>query len=372
MKAWIYAPGEPGSLRLDDIPVPAITADQVLVRIRGASVCGTDEQMFRGQVAGVEPGIVPGHELFGEVVEMGREVNAILSQRGLWEVKKGALVAAESHYHVPGCGDDEGIIGIWGPRDASGRRLLPLSGAYAEYTAVPAECLYPLPEVLVDGFYPSLLEAAGNDALIGRYLKDKGAKSVAIVGCGPHGLYAQIFARHFGVEKIAAFEVDPVRIEFAQKLGIADAVWNSRDAELDAKVMEFTHGAGFDAVVDIAGKYKSVLEMCKKYTRDGGHLVLFGLYGDPAITLAGRKPDDIIFSRQEFTHSENGKKLRVTGITGRTHAIWTYLIEALARDAAFRRQVMSPATHLGALDNLGPDTIKRDPKVLKRAYAPFK
>ncbi len=372
MKAWIYTPTAPGSLQLEDIPIPKIGKDQVLVKIRGASVCGTDEQMFRGQVAGVESGIVPGHELFGEILEIGPEVNGILRRRGLAEVKKGTLVAAESHYHVAGCGDDEGIIGIWGPRDASGKRLRPLNGAYAEYVAVPGECLYPLPDILVDGFYPSLLEAAGNDALIGKYLQDQRARNVAIVGCGPHGLYAQVFARHFGAEKIAAFEVDPIRIEFAENLGVADVIFNSRDAELDAKVMDFTSGKGFDAVIDIAGKYQAVLDMCVKYTRDGGNLVLFGLYGDPGITLAGRKPDDIIFSREEFQYAENGKKMSVTGITGRSHFIWTYLIAALAKDGTFRRQVMSPATHLGTLDKLGPDTVKRDPKVLKRAYAPFK
>lgn len=371
MKAWIYSPTAPGSLSLEELPIPKPAKDQVLVKIRGASVCGTDEQMFRGQVAGVESGIVPGHELFGEILEVGPEVNAILRARGLAEVRPGAMTAAESHYHVPGCGDDEGIIGIWGPKGPDGKRLRPLNGAYAEYAAVPGECLYPLPPELLSDFYPSLLEAAGNDALIGRYLRDKDCRSVAIVGCGPHGLYAQIFARHFGAERIAAFEVDPIRIEFAEKLGVADVVYNSTDPDLDEKVMKLTGGTGFDAVIDIAGKYRAVLDMCVRYTRDGGNLVLFGLYGDPEIRLADRLPDDIIFSRQEFDYRADGKRMVVTGITGRSHAIWTYLIEALARDGEFRRQVMSPVTHLGPLDNLGRDTLQRDPKVLKRAYAPF-
>ena len=370
MKAWVYDRSQPASLALRDVPDPRPDADQVVVRLRGTSVCGTDEQMFHGQVAGVEEGIVPGHEIFGEILEIGSKVKDVMARRGMEPVAVGMPTAAESHYHVPGC-EDEGIIGIWGPMSPAGKRLRPLNGGYAEYVAVPAECLYPLPPVLVEDFWPSLLEAAGNDALIGQYLGREKAKNVGIVGCGPHGLYAQIFARHFGAERIVAFEIDPVRTEFAKKLGMVDAVLDSRDPELDAKVAEMTGGQGFDAVVDIAGKYQAVLDMCVKYTRDGGNLVLFGLYGDPKILLDGQKPDDIIFARREFGMKVDGKSMKVTGITGRSHEIWTYLIEALAKDKEFRAAVQSPLTNLGPLENLGPDTVKRDPNVLKRGYSPF-
>jgi threonine 3-dehydrogenase len=371
MKAWIYTKkGEFNTLTLQDVPKPVCEADQVVLKIMGASVCGTDEQMFLGRVAGVEEGIIAGHEFFGEIVEIGPEANAVLAKRGMDPVSVGTITASESHYHV-GDLEDEGIIGLWGPLDNNGKRLRPLNGAYAEFIAVPADCIYPITKELTEDFWPSLIEAAGNDALIGQYLGLQGAKTVGIVGCGPHGIYAQAFARHFGAEKIAAFEVDPYRLQFCRDLGTADTVFDSNDETLDEQVREFTSGKYFDAVVDIAGKFQAVLDMCIKYTRDDGILALFGLYGDPNIKIAGRKPDEIIFARDEFKLNVDGKNLNVVGITGRSDEIWKLLIDAVSKDKRLRDIIASPVKAMGPLNGLGKDTLNRDPKVFKRAYTAF-
>jgi len=372
MKAWVYSTKkcEYGFINLKDVPEPENKDDQVIIKVKGVSICGTDESLLKGEFSEIHDGIIPGHEFWGEVVQIGALTNDILRKRGLQEVKKGSLIASESHYNIEGF-REEGVIGLWGPEISKGKYLTPINGAYAEYCAVPAECIYPISEELISEFLPSLIEAAGNDALIAQFLIENNVRNVGIVGCGPHGLYAQIFMKHFGINKIAAFETDSHRVDFARNLQVSDKVFNSNDQNLDEKIYDFTEGKGFDAVVDLAGKYRDVLNMCIKYTKDRGILVLFGLYEAPDILLDGKKPNDIIFGREKFEFQVDSKKILVVGITGRTPEIWKYLINTLENDKKLKKLLMVPVTRMGPLNNLGPDTIKKDPKILKRAYAPF-
>ena len=168
MKAWVYRKDSVDDrglhLFLEDIPKPKPSAGQVLVQVKKVSVCGTDESLFKGDLKRVPDGIVPGHEFYGEIVELGSGVNGL---------KVGQKIAGESHYHVPGT-DDQGIIGLWGPEIRKGESLPALNGAYAEYLTIPAECAYPVPDEYVgDHFWPSLFEAIGNDYFLIKHQQRK-------------------------------------------------------------------------------------------------------------------------------------------------------------------------------------------------------
>lgn len=364
MKAWVYqkeATPEGPHIALAEVPMPRPMPGELLVKIRCVSVCGTDEDLFRGKFPHVQEGIVPGHELFGEIVDVGSNV------RGY---KLGQRVVAESHYIMPGY-PEEGIIGLWGP-SVNGEYLRPLNGGYAEYATIPTYCAHVVPNVLSEpAFFPSLLEGVGNDCLVAKYLFDNSLLgTVGIVGCGYHGLMTQLFAKNFGVKKLAAFEIDPGRLERAKTFG-ADAVFNSASETLKEDVAAFTAGAGFDAIIDIAGGSRKVLDQCLAMVKDGGTLVLFGLYGDPTVTLNGYKINDIIFHMREFTVEHGGKTIHVRGITGR-EGIWPYLIDTVATSPEIQRKIMSLVTVKGTLEQLGADTASLDPKkTIKRAYLPF-
>lgn len=364
MKAWVYqkdATPEGPHIALSEIPMPRPMPGELLVKIRCVSVCGTDEDLFRGKFPHVQDGIVPGHELFGEIVDVGSNV------RGF---KLGQRVVAESHYIMPGY-PEEGIIGLWGP-SIHGEYLRPLNGGYAEYTTIPTYCAHIVPNVLGEpDFFPSLLEGVGNDCLVAKYLFDNSLLgTVGIVGCGYHGLMTQLFAKNFGVRKLAAFEIDPARLERAKNFG-ADAVFHSRSETLAAEVAAFTEGKGFDTIIDIAGGSRKVLDQCLGLVSDGGTLVLFGLYGDPSVTLAGYAINDIIFHMRELTVEHEGKTIHVRGITGR-EGIWPYLIDTVATSPDIQRKIMSLVTVKGTLERLGEDTAALDTKkTIKRAYLPF-
>jgi glycine C-acetyltransferase len=363
MRAWAYqkaATAEGHHLVLKEVPMPRPMPGELLVKIRCVSVCGTDEDLFRGKFGHVQEGVIPGHELFGEIVDVGSNV------RGF---KLGQRVVAESHYVMPGY-PEEGIIGLWGP-SVNGEYLRPLNGGYAEYVTIPTYCAHLVPQVLSEpAFFPSLLEGVGNDCLVAKVLFDNNLLgSVAVIGCGYHGLMTQLFAKNFGVKKLGAFEIDPARLERARRFG-ADAVFNSASPTLKQEVEAFT-GEGFDAVVDIAGGSRKVLDQCLSLVKDGGTLVLFGLYGDQSITLNGYTINDIIFRMREFSMEHEGKRIHVRGITGR-EGIWPYLIDTVATSPEIQQKIMSLVTVKGTLEQLGADTATLDPKkTIKRAYLPF-
>jgi glycine C-acetyltransferase len=364
MRAWTYqreAQADGGHLQLSEVPVPRPMPGELLVKVRCVSVCGTDEDLFRAKFPQVQDGTIPGHEVYGEIVDVGPNV------RGF---KLGQRVVAESHYTLPGY-PEEGILGLWGP-SVNGEYLRPLNGGYAEYLTIPTYCAHLVPRVLSEPeFFPSLLEGVGNDCLVAKHLFDNSLlDTVAVIGCGYHGLMTQLFAKNFGVRKLAAFEIDVSRMERAKSFG-ADAVFNSASPTLSDEVAGFTDGKGFEAVVDIAGGSRKVFEQCLSLVKDGGTLVLFGLYGDPSITIEGYTLNDIIFRMREVSFTHEGKRIHVKGITGR-EGIWPYLIDTVATSREIQKKIMSLVTVMGTLEKLGEDTLQLDPaKTLKRAYLPF-
>jgi threonine dehydrogenase-like Zn-dependent dehydrogenase len=369
MKAWVYEKKgkDPEGVYIYDreVPVPKPPKGFVLLKVLGASVCGTDEHLFRGEHPEVADGIIPGHEYYAEVVELGA---------GAAGVKLGDRIAGESHYVVEGHRGD-GVIGYMGPRNAKGQRIPALCGAYAEYLAVPDYCCNVLPDgPLHAEFWPSLLEGMGNDYYIAHWLKETGRLrgTIAIIGAGPHGLCTQLFLRELADEpvKIAGLEVSAYRRGFSRGFAEADLTVSSLDPAVGEIVADFTGGKGFDVVIDSAGVRREVLDFALDHTRDGGTTVLFALYDDPAITIDGRKPNDVIFDKTEMLITHKGKRIVVKGITGR-EGIWQSLIRSVHESASIRRKVMSIATVKGSLERLRDDTIHAHPEVMKRAYRPF-
>jgi len=365
MKAWVYRKEKTDSkgfhLFQETAPDPHPEPSQVLLQVEKVSVCGTDESLFRGDLRRVPDGVIPGHEFYGKIVEIGSQV------RGL---QIGQHVAGESHYHVPNI-SDQGIIGLWGPEVRKGESLPPINGAYAQYLCIPAECAHPVPAQSVsDGFWPSLFEAIGNDYFLIKHAAKANPANLGVVGCGPHGLFAQIFARHFGFNHIAAFEVDAFRAQFAAELGAAHRVFDPRK-DLAEHVLEFTNGKWFDATIDMVGKQGQGFETCCETTRDGGTIYLFGLFSGDRFAIDGIQGNDIIFKMKTLFHDYKGKKLKIEGITGR-EGIWDELIDTVCTRKDLQEHLMKPVHVMGTLDQLVEDTHSLKSNVMKRAYYPFK
>jgi threonine dehydrogenase-like Zn-dependent dehydrogenase len=366
MKAWIYDRSrDDGSgvyIFPETVPVPEVGPHEILIEVMGVSVCGTDEALFRGQVKDILDGIIPGHELFGKVLEVGPLVSRVQEEHS---------VCAESHYLLPEH-EGEGIIGLWGPR-SDGEPVPPINGGYTEYVVIPETCARIIPQRLVEsGFWPSLLEGVGNDYKIAKYCQDFHLlKRVCIIGSGTHGLFTQLFVKHFGADELVVLEKDAYRRGFARGCGFADAVLDPADSLLTEKLMELTAGEMFDCVIDITHGTVEVLNLCFALVRDAGYLVLFGLYDDPGISIDGLHPNDIIFHNQRLRTRQADKNITIQGITGR-EGVWQILIQEVTNNPSIQEQILKPVSLMGPMDNLGDDTRRADREILKRVYAPFR
>jgi threonine dehydrogenase-like Zn-dependent dehydrogenase len=366
MRAWVYKKDKTDRQGVhifeEEVADPSPAPGQVLLRVDKVSVCGTDESLFKGELKKVPDGIIPGHEFYGEIVELGRDVK---------NLSVGQRIAGESHYSYSGS-KDQGIIGLWGPEMKKGEPAPPVHGAYAEYMAIPAECAHPVPgEFISDGFWPSLFEAIGNDYfLIKKATELAKPEQLGIFGCGPHGLFAQVFAKHRNIPRIAAFEIDPFRQKFASSLAIADQIFDP-SVNMEQNVLDFTDGRLFDLTIDMVGKQGQGFEACCKTTKDQGVILLFGLFSGDKFYINGLSGNEIIFQMKQIPFSYNGKTFTVAGITGR-EGIWQELIQMVCGEKKLQEQLMKPVHVMGTLDQLGEDTSHPKSGVLKRAYHAFK
>ncbi len=279
-------------LKLKDVPVPKIGPNDALVRVR---VCGAGLTVV---IMIATPGRIksypriPGHEIAGEVVEVGSEVRT---------VKVGSRVT--NHFYLT-CGNCRYC--------RSGRETLcenfrgnvgnGCDGGYAEYVALPERNLVPIPDGVTD------LEAAvASDAIATPYhachaeAQISPGDDVLIIGAGGGvGIHMVQMARLCGGRVIAA-EVGEEKMELARTMG-ADEVIDSRRGELVKQVKALTNGRGVDAAIDIVGNSKT-LQASLESLAPAGRMVIIGskpasVYGeDPTFKV---NPQEFMRQAQEI------------------------------------------------------------------------
>ena len=295
MRALRKTQRAPGA-ELVDLAIPVPREDEVLVRVHAASICGTDLHIYDwNEWAGKRIPTVPitfGHEVAGEVVAVGEEVHHLLA---------GSFVAAETHIacgHCPTCQTGRAHI-------CENLRILGVDtdGAFAEYVVLPAQNAW----IVGEGIHPdvaSVMEPFGNavHAAFGTGGgEDIATNSVAVLGCGPIGLFAVAIARSLGAWKVIAVEPNPYRLEMARQMG-ADVLLDPGATDPVVAVHELTKGSGAEVVLEMSGNARAIDQGTRMLAR-GGRMSLLGL-PDDTVTLD--LADQVIF-----------KEARLQGITGR-------------------------------------------------------
>ncbi len=252
----------PLDLRYEAAPVPEISDDEILVRVRACLTCGTDQKAFlRGHPKIRIPGPL-GHEFSGEVAEIGRFVR---------NVHVGDRVAC---VHTAPCGNCF-FCGKGQPNLCDTLTDRMAYGAYAQYIRIPAHvhrqnCL-PLPENL--SFEAAALTEPLSCCVYGMKQVDVlEGETVLILGDGPVGLMLTCLARQRTGQKIAVVGKNPDRLQAAQTLG-ADAVFLSSAADSDLRSAFAPHGP--DVVIECVGKIET-WKRALALTRPGGRILLFG------------------------------------------------------------------------------------------------
>ncbi len=304
MLAVVKAEPAPGA-DVREVKVPGIGLTDVLVKVKVASVCGTDLHIYNWNSWAqnrIHPPLIPGHEFCGNVVAVGGEVTT---------VKEGDFVSAEMHVNCGKCYQcrtGEGhicqnvkIIGV----DAD--------GAFAEYVKIPESNIWKLdPAILPE--YASILDPLGN-AVHTVLAGEIAAKSVAITGCGPIGLFAIAVARAVGASTVFAIEVNDYRRRIARQMK-ADYVLDPATQDVKRIVYDITGGLGADVVLEMAG-HPDAIRTAFDIVRRGGRISLLGLTSKP---ISLNFSEDIIF-----------KGITIQGINGRRMYQTWYQMQALLK-----------------------------------------
>ena len=261
---------EPG-LALEEVAVPVPRDDEVLVEVEAASVCGTDLHIFRWD-AWAQHRIVPpltlGHEFAGTVVDVGRTVR---------HVAAGDYVSAESHVTCGGCFhcrtgrahmcEHTQILGV--DRD----------GAFAKYVAVPESVIWHNDRRKLPPEIATLQEPFGN-AVFALSHEDVAGKTVAILGCGPVGLFSIGIARASGAGRVLASDRTPFRLGLAEQMGVHAAL-DVRDVDdVSAWFVEQNEGEHPDVVFEMSGAAQAIGDAFR-IVRNGGRVILFGIPAQP-------------------------------------------------------------------------------------------
>jgi len=264
-----------GQFEIKEVDMPGLSApDWVLAKVKVAGICGTDLRHWKKEEPDLECKIM-GHELAGEVVEVGEAVT---------NVKPGDRVVIETVLGDDTC-DWCRVQQYNLCPHLYDVRMETVSRAFAGYVAGPAKKFHKLPghvsfeeATVLDTFAVGLHAVQ----LSGLKLNDK----VAIIGAGPIGLGQLQLAKTCGADVIIV-DVVGSSLELAKELG-ADAVVNTKTEDCYKKVMEFTDNRGADIVFECAGgpSMPETLPLATSVTRIGGKVVVVGGF-DPGKTMIG-------------------------------------------------------------------------------------
>lgn len=252
-----------------EVETPSVGETDVLIHVATTGVCGSDMHAYRGRHPFRKPPVILGHEVAGTVVDVGAAV------RGL---APGERVVVEPH---AGCGDCE--LCRSGCYHLCPRRRAPGTGGwlgtFAEYFLAPAGAVYRLPDEL-PWESAVLVEPLAVGYHAARISRATAVERVAILGAGPIGLSALLGLRLRGVERVAATDLSPRKLEVAGELGATPVLANGRDV---ADSVTEALGAPADVVFVTTG-YPAVLHDALALSGPQARIVVLSLF-EEEVTL---------------------------------------------------------------------------------------
>lgn len=280
MKAIAKTHAGPGA-QIIDAPEPQITRpDQIKVRVLAASICGTDYHIYswdRWAAGRVKPPRIIGHEFAGEIVAVGTDVASL---------RVGDYVSGESHWvcnHCKQCLMNERHV-------CANTKILgvDVDGCFAPYVVVPQGSAWKN-DRSIPPHLACIQDPLGNavhTTLAGEVI----GRSVAVLGCGPIGIFAVGVARAAGASDVIATDTKEYRLDLARQLG-ADLTVDVTRQDLEKVIAERTNGEGVDVVLEMSGA-PSAIRQAMRIARRGARVSLLGI---PAQPVELDMAEDMIF-----------------------------------------------------------------------------
>src|SRR5512138_2872090 len=323
----------PGTLLIEQRPVPTPAPDEVLVRVRRVGMCGTDMHIFRGVQPYLTYPRVMGHELSGEVVDapIGSKLRQGDPVYVVPYLSCGKCSACRKH--KTNCCQALQVLGVH--RD----------GALVQYLCVPERFVFSAQGVTLD-------EAAMVEFLsIGAHAVSRGEVTedhrVLVSGSGPIGIACALFAKLRGAS-VTVIDLRPDRLALCrEKLGIAHAL--QVDEDIDARLRSITHGDMFDVVFDATGNPQAM-------QRGFGYIGHGGTYVLVSVVSA-----DITFSDPEF----HKREARLLASRNATAGDFEFVIECIRAGKIPVAHLRTHSAPLAELPAALVDWIKPESQVIK-------
>lgn len=264
MKALVKKESRPG-LWLEDVPVPTIGINDVLIKVDRTGICGTDVHIYKWDSWAQKTIPVPmvvGHEFVGEIVEVGSNVV---------DYSPGEIVSGEGHVV---CGRCRNCF--------AGRRHLCAHtrgvgvnrpGAFAEYISLPMTNIWHHDDS-IDRDIASIFDPFGN-AVHTALSFDVLGEDVLITGAGPIGVMAAAVVKHAGARHVVVTDVNPYRLDLARKMGATLAL-DVRENPIAKAQQQLGMTEGFDVGLEMSGNPQAFRDMLNNMCH-GGKIAMLGI-----------------------------------------------------------------------------------------------
>ena len=265
MKVLAKLKAEPGIWETT-APVPACGPDEVLIRVTHTAICGTDIHIYNWDDWAAKTIPVPmitGHEFAGEIVEIGTRVTRPL--------KVGQRVSGEGH--IIDMDSEAARMGRFHLDPETQGIGVNRAGAFAQYLALPAFNVVPLPDK-VSSEMGAVLDPFGN-AIHTIQQTDMVGADVLVTGAGPIGIMAAAAARFVGARSVTITDINPYRLELAGKMADVRTVDVTKEDLHDVR-HELGVGNGYDVALEMSGA-RPAIPQAIEHLRMGGALTLLGI-----------------------------------------------------------------------------------------------
>ncbi|MDP1836490.1 MAG: L-threonine 3-dehydrogenase [Chlamydiales bacterium] len=264
MKALVKKFAKEG-LWLEEVPTPTPGPNEVLIKTRKTAICGTDVHIYKWDAWAqktISVPLVTGHEFMGEIAALGAGVTGF---------NVGQRVSGEGHIVCNRCRNCRtGTKHVCLQTKGVGVQR---HGCFAEYFTLPVDNVYILPDNIPDDI-ATIFDPYGN-AVHTALSFDLVGEDVLVTGAGPIGLMAVAIAKKAGARNVVITDLNPYRLELAEKLGATAAV-NIGNTDLDSVMKKLRIHEGFTVGMEMSGSPKG-LNSLLQHMQPAGKVALLGI-----------------------------------------------------------------------------------------------
>lgn len=277
----------PYVMEYGDVPIPEISDDEVLIKVKVCGICGSDWSIYTGKYAADKLPMITGHEFWGEIAKTGKNA------RGLKVGDRVAVDICLTCGHCYFCRRGDELL-----CESFAQLGIHTNGGFAEYVKAPWKNCYALPDEM-DDYTAAFVEPLTAVIHASKRMDAPLGSSVAVIGCGL-GILHGALAKARGCAPVIVIGRSEARLRTAKEMG-ADFTINTNDTpDVVAEVKRLTGGIGVDYVIEAVGSPETY-EQAFKMLRRGGKLEAFGICAEDA--AASLSPYEFVLGEKKVSGS---------------------------------------------------------------------